>query len=176
MARRDLPADVRPGQHGDASLVGHLAPYLTHAPAVLGQTLRRRKEMVHGPEQGTHAFAEREHSDARGSDDDVFRRVERTFEIGGDGDAIGDADAWEVPAVLAFLSERARVLWSSGPEHHVASAIAREDRRERRAPRPRLQDRDRGQAPSRGSTPRAIRWMFGTCRTYTMEPATRMNA
>src|SRR5207245_6037380 len=98
------------------------------------------------------------------------------LEVGRDGRAIRRPDARQVAAVLAMRGDLPRVEGVAGPEDDVLAAVSREDRRERGAPRSRLQDRDRHAPPTRGSTPRMIRAMFGRWRMKATEPPKRMDA
>lgn len=113
------------------------------------------------------------HAD-RGNGDDQVRRRERLVQLRGDRDAVGQPDPGQVAAVLAERGDLLRLGRVAGPEDDALSAIAGQDRREGRAPRARLEDRDLGcgQESTRGSAPRMIRSMFGRCRQTMIPPAT----
>lgn len=126
-------------------------------------------------EKGRHAVAELADASTRRRDDEIVRR-ERPLQIGGDLDAVRDADPGEVLAVLASRGDLFRLCRISDPENDILATVAREDRRERRAPGPGLEHGHRHEVPTRGSTPRTMRSMFALCLMKTTVPAITMKA
>ena len=162
-ARGDLPADVWSREHGDAFRGKRLGPQLAHPPPVIrGKTLGRRAEPMLRAQQRRDAFTERPNAHARRRDEQIGR-LQSATEIGGDDNAVGDADPCEVPSVLPMRGQRGRLRLVTGPEDHLAAPVAGEDRRERRPPGARLEHSDTGHAfgarpsPIRGSVPWMIR-------------------
>src|SRR5207247_851512 len=79
-------------------------------------------------------------------------RGARPFGIGGHLPSVGHAYAGEVFAILASRRDLFGLRGVSGPEDHVLATVAREDRREGRAPGSRLEHGHRHEVPTRGST------------------------
>jgi len=104
-------------------------------------------------------------------------RLERPLEVSGHEHSVRDRHSRQISGVLSPHRELVRSRGVARPEDDRASAVAGEDRRERRAPGACLEngyvDGDL-RCPIRGSLPRMIRAMFGRCRIVTIEPAMRM--
>lgn len=132
---------------------------------------------MRGPEQRSGPIAQL--TDAlRGRGNDECVRREGALEIVRHHDGVRDRDARQVPGVLAPRGDLVRPGGVAGPEDDGPSPVAGQDRRERRAPGPGLEDRYVDgdlRCPRRGSLPRRIRAMFARCRTVTIAPAMRMN-
>ena len=174
-ARCDLTADVRTGDNRDPIGRERFAPELAHAPAVLGEPFRRGENTMALAEQRQHAIAELPDASARRGHDEIVRR-ERAFEVGGDLHAVRYAYAGEVLAVLPSRRDLLRLRRIADPEDDILPAVASEDRRQGRAPGPRLEHGHRHEVPTRGSTPRTMRSIFARCRMKTTAPAMTMKA
>jgi len=84
--------------------------------------------------QRTDAIAKRRNPDARRRDDHILGCTNCALEIGRDLHAVGDANARQVPAVLALRAQSSRLFGIAGPEDHVAPGVAGQDGRQGRPP------------------------------------------
>src|SRR5207244_3267476 len=156
-----------------SSALAGFGPDLAHPPAVAREALRRRELPVACAQQRLDAIAQLADAATRRRHDEVVRG-ERPLEIGGHLHSIGHAYAGEVLAILAPRRDLLGLRGVSGPENHVLATVAREDRREGRAPGSSLEHGHRHDVPTRGSTPRTMRSMFERWRMKTTVPAITM--
>ena len=129
------------------------------------------------PQERRDAITQLPHALRRRRDDERVR-LERALEIVGDENRVRDRDPRQVARVLAPRRDLVRARRVAGPQDDGAPAVASEDRREGRAPGPRLEDRYVDgdlRCPRRGSFPRRMRSMLARCRMVTIDPAMRMN-